>query len=74
MINYDEMRATLDNSANAIHQMDPNPSTWLAWIVYLLDQLDQKSKDSHPANQQLYRDMLVTLMDRIRTRLKTGGW
>ncbi|MGE5224356.1 MAG: hypothetical protein ACM3PY_18110 [Omnitrophica WOR_2 bacterium] len=74
MIDYNDMRATLSDTADSIFQLDSNPSTWTAWLVYLLETLDQKSKDSNPIHQQIYNDMLATLIDRIRNRQRTGGW
>lgn len=74
MSDYNDMRSVLSDTADSIFRLDSNPSTWTTWLVYLLDSLDQKSKDSNPIHQQIYNDMLATLIDRIRNRQKTGGW
>ena len=74
MIRDDELRDILKDAASAIAERDPNPSTWLNWMVFLLQQLQSKSMAADPMYQDLYRDMLSYLQAAIRNRLKTGGW
>lgn len=74
MSKEDELRDILDNTANEISQLSGNPRTWLSWLVYLLERLDQKAMDVNPAYQQTYKEMLTALQDAIRNRLTRGGW
>lgn len=74
MSKEDELRDALNNTANEISQLSKNPRTWLAWITYLLERLEEGATDFNPTYQQSYREMLEALQDVIRNRLKTGGW
>lgn len=74
MSKEDELRDILDNTANEISQLSGNPRTWLSWLVYLLERLDQKAMDVNPTYQQTYKEMLTALQDAIRNRLTRGGW
>jgi hypothetical protein len=70
----DDLRDLLSQTAKEIKNLSDNPSTWGTWIVYLLNQLEQQAMDETPMNADLYREMLPTLQDAIRSRLRTGGW
>jgi hypothetical protein len=70
----DNLRELLAQTAKDLKYYSPNPSTWGTWIVYLLDQLEQQAMDETPLDADLYREMLPTLQDAIRSRLRTGGW
>lgn len=70
----DDVKDVLNETIKALYNYDSNPSTWLSWIVYLLQNLQQSSMDVNPTNQESYRDMLARLDDVIRNRLRTGGW
>jgi hypothetical protein len=74
MSKEDELRDVLNETANEIAHLDRNPRTWLAWVTYLLERLEQQATDVNPTYQQSYREMLTMLQDVIRNRLKTGGW
>lgn len=74
MVKDYELREALDKAANSIHGYNPNPSSWLSWITYLLASLDNKSMDVDPANQRRYEEMLSNLQDSIYNRRQTGGW
>ena len=70
----DDVKDVIKETIEALYNYDSNPSTWLSWIVYLLQNLQQSSMDVNPSNQESYRDMLSRLDDVIRNRLRTGGW
>ena len=74
MIKEYELRATIENVAKDMHSFDSNPSTWLSWILYLLEQLENLAVDVNPTNQQRYDEMVSNLKDAIHTRESTGGW
>jgi len=74
MTREDDIREVLDETAQAFKQYDSNPSAWLSWIIYLLTSLQQLSMDVNPMHQEVYEDMLATLQDAIRNRLRRGGW
>jgi hypothetical protein len=74
MSELDELRELLDKTADAIAQHDSNPSSWLMWNVYLLNKLEQKSRNVDPMGQRLFAEMIANLRDSIRNRLATGGW
>jgi type I restriction-modification system DNA methylase subunit len=70
----DELRDILDQTAKDISRLYSNPRTWLSWMVYLLDRLEQRATDAHPEHEEAYKEMLSALQDEIRNRLRTGGW
>jgi hypothetical protein len=74
MSTEDDLRELLAQTAKDLKFLSNNPSTWGTWLVYLLNQLEQQAMDESPMNADLYREMLPTLQDAIRSRLKTGGW
>ena len=70
----DDMRDALNHVANEFYRYDSNPSTWLAWMVYLLDRLQQQATEINPVNSTFYAEMISKLEGVIRNRLRTGGW
>jgi len=74
MRSEDELRELLTQAADEIATFSGNPRTWLAWITYLLEQLEQHSMAPTPTYRDLYQAMLSALQDSIRNRQKTGGW
>jgi hypothetical protein len=74
MVKDYELVAALDNVAKEIHEYDPNPITWLHWIVYLMKKLESESLDIDSAHRDLYKDMLSNLKDAIHTQQQTGSW
>jgi hypothetical protein len=71
--NEDDLRDILEKTAQEMAQMYPNPRTWQSWMVYLLEQLEAKAI-ANPAYMDSFKEMLVSLQDELRNRLKTGGW
>ncbi len=69
----DELRDTLDKTAQEIAQMSPNPRTWQSWMVYLLGRLEAKAIEN-PAYTESFKEMIISFQDELRNRLKTGGW
>jgi hypothetical protein len=70
----DDLRDLLDSTARDLDRLAGNPRTWLSWIVYLLGRLETEATDVDPANKAAFIDMLTSLQDEIRNRLRTGGW
>jgi hypothetical protein len=70
----EELRGVLNQTASEISRLSDNPRTWLSWMVYLLDRLEQQTMDGNPNHKQSYKEMLAGLQDAIRNRLRTGGW
>lgn len=70
----DELRDILNKTAEQISRLTPNPRTWLAWLVYLLERLEREASTEDTSHRDLFRDMLAALEDAIRNRRNTGGW
>jgi hypothetical protein len=71
--NEDDLREILANTAHEISQMYPNPRTWQSWMIYLLERLEAMAVEN-PAYTESFTEMIVSLQDELRNRLKTGGW
>jgi hypothetical protein len=71
--NEDNLRDVLDKTALEIAEMYSNPRTWQSWMVYLLERLEAEANKS-PAHMESFKEMLASLQDELRNRLKTGGW
>ena len=71
--NEDELRDVLDKTALEISQMYSNPRSWQSWMVYLLGRLEAQATQN-PAYMDSFKEMLASLQDELRNRLKTGGW
>jgi hypothetical protein len=69
----DELREILGNAAREMAQMSSNPRTWQSWLVYLLERLEAEAMQN-AAHMESFKEMLVSLQDELRNRLKTGGW
>ncbi len=69
----DDLRDVLDAAALEIAQLDSNPRTWQAWMVYLLGRLEAQAA-SNPAYMESFKEMLGALQEELRNRVKTGGW
>jgi hypothetical protein len=74
MRSEDELRDLLTLTAKEIADFSGNPRTWLTWITFLMERLDEEALNVNPTYQELYQDLLYALMDAIRNRLKSGGW
>jgi len=74
MSNDDDLRDLLTETAQEIKRLSSNPSTWQPWLVYLMKQLELQATNVSPMDSDLYREMLTSLQDSLRTRLRTGSW
>jgi hypothetical protein len=74
MSNDDDLRDLLTETAQEIKRLSSNPSTWQHWLVYLMKELEQQATNASPMDSSLYREMLDSLMDSLRSRFKTGSW
>ena len=68
-----ELRDLLDQAAQEISELSSNPRTWQSWLLYLLERLEAQAR-ANPAHSESFQEMLPSLQDAIRNRLKTGGW
>ena len=69
----DDLRDTLDRTAQEMSQKYSNPRTWQSWMIYFLERLEAQAIQN-PAYMESFKDMLASLQDELRNRLKTGGW
>jgi hypothetical protein len=69
----DDLRDILENAAREISTMYPNPRTWQTWMVFLLERLEAQAINN-PAYTESFKEMIISLQDELRNRLKTGGW
>lgn len=74
MSQEDNIRDLLKDAVQEIIEADENPRTWLSWVVFLLQQLEDKVTQQGPVNRASYVEMLDALQDEIRNRSRTGGW
>ncbi|MEJ2598654.1 MAG: hypothetical protein P8Z00_10000 [Anaerolineales bacterium] len=74
MSDEDELKDWLDRTAKEIADNYPSARTWLSWIIYLLNAMEQQARDEDSANADAFREMLEALQDTLRNRLRTGGW
>jgi hypothetical protein len=72
-ISEDELRDILDKAARNISELSSHPRAWQSWLVYLLGRLEAEAMPN-PAYMDAFKEMLVSLQDELRNRLKTGGW
>jgi hypothetical protein len=71
--NEDDLRDILGKTALEMAQMYSNPRTWQSWMIYLLERLEAQAMQN-PAYMESFKEMLSSLQDELRNRLKTGGW
>ena len=71
--NEDDLREILDNTAKEMAELSSNPRTWQSWMVYLLERLEAQAMPNS-AYMESFKEMLASLQDELRNRLKTGGW
>ena len=74
MVRDYELRESLRDVAKEMHEYHTNPSTWLSWMIFLLDQLEQQSRDVDSANHERYMEMIEKLKDAVHTRQTRGAW
>jgi hypothetical protein len=72
--NEDELRDVLKETAKEMSHMYDNPRSWLSWMIYLLERLEEQATHRNPADIETFKEMLSALQDELRNRLKTGGW
>ncbi len=74
MSKEDQIREILDETVKVISTIQDNPSTWQSWLVYLLAQMEAEATKGGSARHDSFIEMLSTLQDAIRNRMRTGGW
>lgn len=73
MINEENFREALNDTARDMADLEGNPRAWLSWLVYLLARLEEKTTIT-PSDKEAFLEMLSALQDEIRNRMRTGGW
>jgi hypothetical protein len=74
MVRDYELREMLKEVAQQIHEYNANPSTWLTWLTFLLDQLENQSRDVDASNHERFMEMIEKLKDAVHTRKIRGAW
>lgn len=74
MRSEDELRDMLTEAAEEIADFSGNPRTWLTWITFFMERLENEALSVNPVYQETYQELLYALTSAIRTRLKSGGW
>lgn len=74
MVKDYELREALRDVAKQMHDYNANPSTWLSWLTFLLNQLEDQSRDVDAANHARFMEMIEKLKEAIHTRQTRGGW
>jgi hypothetical protein len=74
MSREDELRDILTEAVKQISEVQSNPRTWLAWVVFFLARLEEKATNENPAYKEAFLEMLSALQDELRNRTRTGGW
>ena len=74
MVKDYELRETLRDVAKEMHEYSANPRTWLTWMIFLLGQLEEQSRDPDSSNHDRFMDLIEELKDAIHTRQSRGGW
>ena len=72
-ISEDELRDVLNKAAQDIAELSSHPRAWQSWLVFLLERLEAEAMPN-PAYMDSFKEMLVSLQDELRNRLRTGGW
>ena len=73
-ITEDDLREILNEAAESMAGLYDNPRSWQAWIIYLLERLEEQSTRLQAGDLETFKEMLAALQDGIRTRTRTGGW
>jgi len=74
MSKEDDIRDSLTQTAKDLAEAQHNPRTWLSWVVYLLNRLEDQAAKASTSGRESYLEMLSGLQDEIRNRVRTGGW
>jgi hypothetical protein len=74
MVKDYELREALRDVAKQMHEYNANPSTWLSWLTFLLDQLEDQSRDVDAANHARFMEMIEKLKEAVHTRQTRGAW
>ena len=72
MENLHDLQQVIDETAQNIAQVLPDPRTWAAWAQELLEALQEKAQNE--VDKKLYEEMLVELRDDLTTRIDSGRW
>ena len=70
----DELREILSVTVSDIARLSHNPRTWLTWLVYVLERLEQETTSGETGRKDAYKEMLSALQDAIRNYFRTGSW
>ena len=63
-----ELKVVLDDNAQDMAQLIPNPKKWSNWIIYFLEELEDKAVD-----RTGFVEMLMEVHDYLSTRIGGGS-
>ena len=64
----DDLREALNDTAGDLVQLIPNPEGWGKWIIYFLEELEDKV-----VNRAGFIEMLMEVQDYLRKRIDGGS-
>jgi hypothetical protein len=64
----DDLREALNDTAADLAQLIPNPEDWSNWIIYFLEELEDKAVD-----QVGFYKMLLEVQDYLNKRIVGGS-
>jgi hypothetical protein len=68
-----ELRNVIDETANRIEEVEPNPDAWDVPVLYLLETLEVLALPQDP-DLESYKAMLEKVISGIEDRLDQQGW
>jgi hypothetical protein len=68
-----ELRNVIDETANRIEEVEPNPDAWDVPVLYLLETLEVLALPQDPELES-YKAMLEKVISGIEDRLDQQGW
>ena len=64
----DDLREALNDTAGDLAQLIPNPEDWSNWIIYFLEELEDKAVD-----RAGFFEMLLEVQDYLSKRIGGGS-
>ena len=64
----DDLREVLNDTAGDLAQLIPNPEEWSNWIIYFLEELEDKTD-----NRAGFLEMLREVQDYLSKRISGGS-
>ena len=70
MTPFDDLKDMLEQTANDLAMVEPNPENWSDWIAYLLDVLQIEAQES--GQSEKFDNMLISLVKELSEQVKRG--